>query len=299
VSDTVRARLGATLLAGVIVPAACAVDGDVDPLPEPPRTVEPTTTTIPVDYSGVPLAGVPGRTTTTIAFAPGKARLAGTVMGPEGPVPRATVRIQRVVGDSLATTEVVSRANGTWRLDLVKGGRYRVRSWRFPDLTQGPPQVLFLGGTEDKVVTLVVERKGGTLASSGLSPSPPEVGAPTNLVVGLRRRTVDGQGVVRSVSLASVEVTLAVVGDWRLLSPNPVITDPAGRARWRLTCQSIGSQALSVIVGTETFPLRLPGCAGAGPPPPRPPPPPTRATAATSTTAGAVRIVRHAALGSR
>jgi hypothetical protein len=280
-------RLAALLLASCAVLAACGVDGDVDPLPEPPSGVAASTTTTPPDYSGVPLAGVHGQTTTTIGLAPGRAHLGGTVTGPDGPVPGATVRVQRLVGDSLVTTDVVSRANGTWRLDQIKGGRYRVRSWRTPDLTQGPPQVFFLEGSEDKAVNLVVERKHGTLVSAGMAPVPPFVGQTTSLVVGLRARTVDGLGVVRSIPLANVEVTLAVFGDWRLLSANPVITDPGGRARWQLSCRSIGPQGLAVVVGPETFPLRLPGCSYADSVVGRPSPtaPPTTAEAPTTSSA--------------
>jgi hypothetical protein len=250
-------RLVAVLLVLATAPTACAVDAEVDPLPEPPATVPATSTTTPKDYSGVPLAGVPGRTTTTLALGPGQAHLAGRVMGPEGPVPGATVRIQRLVGDSLVTTEVRSAANGTWRLDRIKGGRYRVRAWRAPDLTQGPPQVLFLGGPDDKVLNLVVQRKGGMFVSAGLSANPPPVGEPLSLVVGLRVRTVDSLGVVRTLPVANTEVTLAVSGIWRLLSPNPAPTDTTGRARWQLSCGAIGPQPLGIVVGAQTFPLSL------------------------------------------
>src|SRR6478672_7380073 len=57
--------------------------------PKPPPSIPDVTTTTAADFSGVPLAAVPGRTTTTIAMGPGGATITGMVLAPEGPVPGA------------------------------------------------------------------------------------------------------------------------------------------------------------------------------------------------------------------
>src|SRR5687768_15462234 len=82
--DGVRRPLAA-LFVVVALGAACA-EPEEEALPPVPPIVSTTTTTL-VDYSTVPLAAVETKTTTTVNEGPGRARLQGTVVGPEGPVP--------------------------------------------------------------------------------------------------------------------------------------------------------------------------------------------------------------------
>ena len=69
------------------------------------------------------LAPVPGRaTTTTVVIGPGEATLKGTVNAPEGLVPGAIVRAERLVGDAVATADVITNPDGTWAIPAVLGG---------------------------------------------------------------------------------------------------------------------------------------------------------------------------------
>lgn len=254
-------RLGACAVALALVAGACQAKA-IEPLPPAPKVPATTTTTV-VDYSGVGLAGVPGRTTTTVAIGPGKATLEGTVTGPDGPVPGAVVHAERLVGDAAATVDVLSDAAGRYVIPNVFGGRYRLRAWKAaPDnLALIEPQVFFLEGSEKKAANLTVNRYQGVSVTAAIAPDPPLIEAPSNLVVQVVDRAVDPGGIVRSTPQPDVRAELFGTGDWRVLTPVATASDGAGRARWTLVCRRVGQQPLSVVVGeTATFNLNLPGC---------------------------------------
>ena len=262
------------LLVVLCLGAACTSRG-VAPLPTPPTTKpRPSTTAVP-DLTGVALREVPGRTTTTIPLGPGAATIKGAVVGPEGPIPGAVVRAERLVGEGLASVDVGTAADGTFLLANIKGGRWRIRAFRPSDLALVKPEVFYLEGAETKSLTLKLERYDGVGVSAAIAPNPPIVGEPTNLVVQVTFRSVDGQGVVRAVPVPGVRVELFGTGDWRVDGRNTQATDGAGQALWEVRCSSSGVQPLSVLVGdSDSFPLSLPPCA---------PAPTTTTTAATPT----------------
>jgi hypothetical protein len=247
----------AALLAG----SACQ-SRSVPPLPPAPK-VAVTTTTAQADTSGVNLAGVPGRTTTTVAMGPGKANLEGAVGGPDGPVPGAVVHAERLVGDAVATVDVVTGDDGRFSIPNVFGGRYRLRAWKAsPDnLALVEPQVFFLEGSEKKSLNLSVNRYSGVSVTAAIAPDPPLINEPSNLVVQVVDRAVDANGIVRSVPTPDVRAELFGTGDWAMQSAIATATDVAGRARWTLTCRRTGQQPLSVVIGdSSTFNLNLPAC---------------------------------------
>lgn len=293
-----RRLLAACGAALALVSAACTPKA-VEPLPPAPK-LPSTTTTIATDFSGVGLGAVaPGRTTTTVKFGPGRATLAGTVVGPDGPVPGAVVRAERIVGDATATMDIVTGPDGAFTIPKVLGGRYRIRTWKpAPDnLALLEPVVFFLEGSENKRVDLTMRRFTGISASAAIAPDPPIINAPANLVVQVVDQAVDPNGIVRSTPRSGVRVELFGAGDWRLLTPAVTSADGAGRARWQLECRKIGNQPLSVVVEEgSTFNLNLPECAE--PPPviedPAPteeesPPTSSAATPASSTTTPTTR----------
>ena len=254
------------LVVGAFVAAAACSSGGVKPLPAPPTTQPRASTTEVPDLTGVVLREVPGRTTTTVALTPGKAVLNGSVVGPDGPVPGAVVRAERLVGDSVGSADVATAADGTFALPAVKGGRWRVRAFRAPDLALIKPELFYLADGETKTLTLKVERYTGAGVSSAIAPDPPVVGEPANLVVQVTLQSVDANGVVRGVPIPGVRVELLGSGDWRVEGTNAQPSDGSGRAVWRVRCDSPGSQALTVRVGDDdTFPLRLPACVAAPP----------------------------------
>lgn len=246
----------------MLVAGACT-KGEVEPLPAAP-SLPATTTTVAVDFSGIALNAVPGRTTTTIAMQPGQATISGTVVGPGGPVPQAVVRAERVVGDATGSIDILTGADGTFAFTSMIGGRYRVRAWKAaPDnLALVEPEVFFLESKESKVLALTIRPYQGVSVSSDIAPNPPLIGEPANLVVQVVDRQVDAQGIVRGSPVPGARVELFGAGDWRLRSANPQTTDGAGRVTFTLECQRAGQQPLSVVVGdTTTFPLEIPPCA--------------------------------------
>lgn len=258
----------ATATAALALLSACQAKA-VPPLPPAP-SVPPTTTTTIIDYSGVGLAGVPGRTTTTVAMGPGRATMTGIVNSPDGPVPGAVVHAERLVGDAVATMDVLTGEDGRYTIPTIFGGRYRVRAWKpAPDnLALLEPQVFFLEGSEKKELNLTVARFQGVSVTAAINPDPPTVDNPANLVVQAVNREVGGDGVVRSAPVSAVRAELFGTGDWRVLTPVATAADDAGRARWTLVCRRAGDQPLSVVIGeTSTFNLNLPACATPAPTP--------------------------------
>jgi len=223
-----------------------------------------------MDYSGVALPKAAGATTTTLAIIPGGATLTGRVTGPDGPVEGAVVRAERLVGDAVASIDGITGADGGFTIAGIKGGRFRVRAWRAPDLALITPEVFYLGGSESRRVDLTVTRYDGISVAAAMAPSPAVIERPANLVVQVSRREVDGTGIVRATPLTGVKIELYGPGAWRIDTVNPTATDAAGRGRWTVTCRATGIQPLGVVLAdTTTYPIDVPTCT-APPPPPAP-----------------------------
>ncbi|MBV9284270.1 MAG: carboxypeptidase regulatory-like domain-containing protein [Acidimicrobiia bacterium] len=269
----------AVLASGLL--GACSKKGGYN-FPPPPKVDANQSTTVP-DYSSVELARVSGRTTTTINNAPGQAHISGFVVAPQlatspptsvtgppqtaapaaqpGAVPGATVHVERLVGDATVVLDVATNPDGSFHIDNVQGGRYRIRAWRTPDLALTTPVVFFLNGTENKTgVNLQLTQYTGTNVAPAIAPSPPIVGDPVNLAVQVTSVVVDPTGVVRATPLVGAQVDLQGSGAWQLQSPTTQFTDNSGEVIWRLTCTSTGTQPLSVSVNGFGYPLNLPPC---------------------------------------
>ena len=250
------------VVVAVVATASCSSRAALPPLP-PPVSVPSTTTTTVIDFSGIALKGVPGRTTTTIAVQPGGAAMSGTVVGPNGPVANATVRAERLVGEGAGSMDVVTIEDGTFAFAGVLGGRYRLRAWKQSDnLSMVEPQVFFLEGAESKVVNMSLRVYRGVGVTSDIAPNPPVVDQTANLIVQVIDRAVDENGIVRGTPVAGVRVELFGAGDWRVRSANVTTADDLGNASFTLDCRRAGQQPLSVLVGeNNTFPLDIPPCA--------------------------------------
>ena len=101
--------------------AACSGGQSKKLIPPPPGSVAQITTSPPgSDFSGVALNPVEGRTTVPpVQVLGGEAVLTGQILGPDGPVGGATVRLERFVGDAVAKLDIISNADGTWRAPQV------------------------------------------------------------------------------------------------------------------------------------------------------------------------------------
>jgi hypothetical protein len=258
----VRARRTAIALALVVV-AGCADAHKYDPLPVPEASEEtsPTSSTVPTNLDEIPLEAVGGTTSTTTAIGPGPVTIVGRVDGPDGPVPNARVHLDRIVDGGVASVEVPTGPDGSWNVQHVLGGHYRIRAYQVPSLGMARAEVVFVDSPKAKPVVLTVERYEGTEVDAAIAPSPPPVGSAANLVVRLATRQVQPGGLVRSTPLANESVTLTGSGSWGTDSANPGFTDAAGEATFEVVCGATGPQPLSVqLVTGEVVPLDLPAC---------------------------------------
>lgn len=232
-----------------------------------PETASPTTSSLPgVATSAVTApvtvpAGTPRTTTTLLAeLTGGQARLSGTITG----VPDLngiTVRIERFVGDSVATTEVPSDG-GSWSLEGIPGGRYRVTAFRSPDVGQVAPEAFFLGATENRTLNLVVARAGEGAITATVNPSPPPLDRPFRLTVQMTNSSIDAQGRIAQTGRSGVGVQL-VVGPGLLIDSEPVVlTDGNGNAVWQLQCTAPGPVPVAIVVGNGRSPVNIPPCGG-------------------------------------
>src|SRR5262249_44446725 len=112
-------RLGAAVLVAALGlgGAGCSNVGNLS-FRTPPTTVHVDLgagATLPTNLSAVNQPGVEGVTTTTAPpVGPGQATINGTVFGPSGPVPGATVEVDRFVGDQFSSAHTTTAADGTW-----------------------------------------------------------------------------------------------------------------------------------------------------------------------------------------
>src|SRR3546814_16234517 len=96
-----------------------------------------TSATAVIDRTGIALAPVAGATTTSVVER-GSARIVGLVSGPTGPVPGATVRIERLVAGRSVRTDVVAGGDGRFVAEGLTAGRSRGRSFAPPH--RPPPE---------------------------------------------------------------------------------------------------------------------------------------------------------------
>lgn len=277
------------LVAALAASAACTGGGEDG---GPTSTTRPRPSTTVVDRTGVALAGVPGETTSTIRET-GTARITGTVSGPSGLVPGATVRVERLVAGREVRRDVVTGPDGRFLLEGVPGGRYRIRAFLAPSLAQTAPEVRFLADGEEHGFELVVEAHGGVTVLADAAPNPPVLDGPVNVVVRVVNRAVDSDGFVRAVAVPGLAVELTGFGRWNLRRSGPLPastttssattsistttstststtsadgpgratarTDAAGQARFELRCDAAGPPGLVLLV-----PVRRPAPAPGG-----------------------------------
>lgn len=254
----------AVVLVALLLAAGCRGSKDE----ATPATTTPTTppTEVTTTTTTTTLVTVPGNprpvTTLSSAIGPGTATLGGSVSGPEGPVAGATVRVERLVGDDVATTTVTSGPGGEWTLSSVNGGRYRLRAWRPPDLAQLKPTLVFLQATESKGVSLAMTRYGEGNAVAAFTPSAPTAEKPATLVVTVSNGGIDGEGVLHASPRPGVTVQLVVTAGLTLESPDTTVTDGAGNASFTVRCTPPGPPAATAVVDGARRPVDLPACGG-------------------------------------
>jgi len=184
-------------------------------------------------------------------------------MGPDGAVPGAMVRVERLIDDAaVAATTVQTGADGRWAIDSVNGGRYRLRAWRSPDLAQLSPVVVFVAVDDVKPVDLAVLRYPGDANTvARVVPDPPRVGQQAVVGIGVSNGGVDAEGVLHTQARAGVPVALILSPNVVLTTPATAVTDASGNAGFGILCNQPGTIAAVVTVATVQQTVQLPACA--------------------------------------
>ena len=268
--------IGVILVVAVFGGTCSAPDRRSLPPPDPTASTVPEETTTTVDHSRTVLQPLTGRTTTTLAEF-GDAILSGRVTGPNGPVPGAIVRIERLVADAVQVREVRTGDDGTWTLEGLPGGRMRVRAYAPPSLTMLEPEIFFLTEAQPRELRLTVREHAGVLVLSDVTPQAPTVGSDVSVAVRVVRKVVDGEGVARTEPIARVPLQIESSG-WSLVG-GPAATGSDGVAVFTFRCEQPATVAASALLfdGTQDrrFPLEVPSCGAR---------PTTTTTTSTSTT---------------
>ena len=255
-----------------VIAGACSDDkpAAAPPVTEPPTTLAPTTTTTPPPSTTSTTVRTSTSTTRTtlaaITIGPGDAYIGGSVIGPQGPVDGATVKIERLVGSAVATEEVTTSGGGAWSKDSVLGGAYRIRAFRSPDLSQSTVETFFLAAGERKTVDLRLTRTDGERITAVINPSPPRLNQSALLTIQVGVGQIDAQGRPAVIPRAGVLLQLSP-GPGQVLESSPQVpTDATGSASWRLRCVAEGPNPVSLTVGTGVTQVNLPPCAAAAAP---------------------------------
>lgn len=271
--------VGVVLVVVVFGSTCSAPERRTLPPPDPTATTRPQETTTTVDHSRTALQPVAGRTTTTLAEF-GDAILSGVVTGPDGGVPGAIVRIERLVGDAVQVREVRTEEDGTWAIEGLPGGRMRVRAFAPPSLTMLEPQIFFLTDGGQRDLDLVVREHAGVLVRADATPRAPTVGSAVNLAVQVVEKVVDDDGIARTRPLPRLPLQLRSSG-WELVD-GPGATDEDGIAVFTFRCDRATTVTAAAILfdGVEerSYPLDVPSCG------PRPTTTTTTTTTSTTTT---------------
>lgn len=252
---------------------------DVAPIP---------TVTVPegfvlVDARGVrllPFESSPKATVPALPVYGGNATIGGRVTSSNGPVPNATVLIERLADDRSGAITVPTAADGTFQALKVLGGKYRVRAWLAPTLAATESQLAFLA--DDGVVgdlDITVEAFQGRQLQVGLDVTALNVGDPARVRALLTEQVVDAEGIVVGLPVAGSKIHLTGSGGFELPQPEAT-TDASGMASWSVRCAKEGTTSFTAVAEGATNSFTTPSCG--------PKPVPTTTTTALAVPAFAI-----------
>ncbi len=202
----------------------------------------------------------------------GSTTMTGFVLGPEGPVVGATVRLERHTAAGIAAIDTTTDDLGNWSATGMAGGRWRVRSF-VPNLwTSGAAVVQFVADGDQVRVDSVVSAAPLAPLIELVGPEETITGFAYTYAVTVGIRRVDEQGRILVVPATGAEVR-AVATTSALTSNDVVAADAGGAARFLLTCGPLGTPTLNLAVTTtgvtHSTAVALAPCV------PEPPPEPT------------------------
>lgn len=267
-----RVRRLAFVLVGVLALVAGACSGSTPQAAAPTTAAAPETTvtlppTTPTTVRATTTSSTLKPTTTTstmLGLGTGDASIGGTVSGPAGPVDGAIVRVERVVGKLVATTDITTSGGGLWQLGSILGGSYRVRALKPPDFGQSSVEAFFLAANERRIIDLKMPAAGVERITATVNPNPPRIDQQATVTVQMGTSRIDDQGRVVLVPRPGV-VLLLTPAPGIFLDSNPqAVTDGNGSAAWVIRCAVEGAKALTLTVANAAATtINLPPCGAA------------------------------------
>ncbi len=229
------------LLIGALL-VGCSPAEEAEPPPESVPRERPIRAPEPLpDSRHVVLAPVAGASPVfPVNVHGGELSMGGSVIGPDGPVADAVVRLERFVGQRSGTLDVRTNAHGRWVAIDVFGGRYRFRAWHTPDLGMAASEVRFIAADAEVDLALAVERFDGADITGDVDDADPEVGATATVTILATRRQVDPDGIITTTPASGRDAVVTTTGPWELTGEPEAVIDDAGRAAWVLTCRDEG-----------------------------------------------------------
>lgn len=195
----------------------------------------------------------------------GTAALAGVVEGPDGPVAGAVVSVERHTGEGSVSSRLTTDESGQWSLDLIQGGRYRVRAWVPDRLTMGRSEVLFLAEGQARNLAFSLWGVDPEPALGLVSTGPFHHGQVAEVAIGVTRKAIDADGVVKIIPLTFHPVAGSVAGPVGLASGTLTTTDGEGLARFLVQCPEVEiavDEAPPVSHGVITVTINAEGLVG-------------------------------------
>jgi len=198
------------------------------------------------DTRSVVLQKVPGKQSgPQLGVRGGQATISGGVTGPDGAVAGASVLIERFVGTLSTSVTVTTDDAGHFSIDSVLGGRYRVRAWLQPSLATLEPPTAFVADGGHLNFDISVERYDAMRLQVMAGAATMRIGDPAPVDALLVQESVDSQGIIRSVGVSGVAITLSSKSAVMIGTPNPSTTGPGGRSQWQVTCQGTGTVSVT------------------------------------------------------
>jgi hypothetical protein len=249
IGKSLRTLTIGTLIAGLLV--ACSqkpVPYIEVPTTLPMRIVPPTTRAAPGLRPQIPpVEGV--ATSTSIAFANGKASISGTVLGPDGPLPGATVELVRIVDNIRSNPlRLVTNEDGKYSALGIKGGVVEIYAFKSPSFSMGDSITFFAGPGAKQDVT--VKRFDGPDLTWTLGPAQPYVGRSVTLSVRVAVQQVTPDGIVVPTFLEGIGVRVVPLGSLQPVGEFEKVSNVEGLASFTLSCSSTGPGTLQLFLAT-------------------------------------------------
>lgn len=215
------------------------------------------------DTRGVRIAPVVGRPRGGPPPLPvygGAASLSGTVVGPDGPVDGATVRVERWVGNRSGSVNVATGGGGRFSARGLLGGRYRVRAWLPPNLTATQSQVAFLAQDGSASMTVELERFEGVRLQASADVAAFNVDDTVRVRALYTQVVVGDDGIVVGEPVGGAAISLTAGAGLALEGGAEATTDGGGLASWPVRCLQEGSHSVSLTAPAATTSYTLPAC---------------------------------------